>query len=155
MAAIAHAGDDGGREHEQSTHHDVERAVVLGEVGCSELRVQAESGVVDEQVDRSARVGQPLGDARDVGAIREVGDQHLHVTSAGTELLCALLETVGGAGDEHEVVAPGSEGTGESGADPGGSSCDEGCRHVPYDTVQESTVSPHVALRPGQEGPCS
>ena len=92
-------------------HHrsdeDVEHLLLGVEITADEDLVHPEAGVVDEQVDGPRRVGEPRLDRRELGAIAQVGDEHLDRDPV------PLLE-LGGEGrealavprDEHEVVAP-------------------------------------------------
>ncbi len=89
--------------------HHVEGALVLGRVSASSRRVgQAEAGVVDQHVDRTAGVGEAGGHAGHVGADGQVGDQHLDGDAVPRpQVGGGRLESLGVPRDQDEVVAAG------------------------------------------------
>ena len=73
------------------------------------------------------RVGEPRLDPGQVGAVGQVGGQHLDLDAVGgAQLGGGLLQPVLVAGDQDQVVAAGRELAGEAVADAGGGAGDEG-----------------------------
>ena len=68
----------------------------------------AEAGVVDQQLDLDAELGDPLRQRRRVGG--EVAGDDVRV---GRKLGGEALQAVGPAGDQHQVVPAGGELAGE------------------------------------------
>ena len=96
-------------------------------VELPERAAGAEPGVVDQQVDRPARVGQAGLDRPQAGVGLEVGDEHL----AGTAVVALELGGEVGqgglaAGDEDQVLAPLGERDGERPPDARRRAGDEG-----------------------------
>ena len=122
----------GGDEH-------VEHRLLGVDVVDQEPALEAEAGVVDQQVDRPGGVGQPGLDGGQLVAVDQVGGQHLDVHAVlAAELLGDGLETGGVAGDQHEVVAAGGELLGEDVADAGGGAGDQ-CGAGPLGERWEAT----------------
>ncbi len=85
-----------------------------------------EPGVVHEQVDRPAVVGEAALDGRDVGTDGEVGTEHLGRRAVrDLELLGQDLEARRVAGDDHEIVSTRGEILREGATDTGGCAGDE------------------------------
>ena len=77
-----------------------------------EAPMRAKAGVVDEQVDLQAEVGDPARQRRRV--VDEIAGDHVR---GPRQLRCHLLHELGPSGDEDDLVAPGRELLGELGAD--------------------------------------
>ena len=105
-------------------HEHVEVVLLLRGGGLEERGVEAEPGVVHEQVDRRVGRGHPVGDTREVVGVGQVGDEHLGAdAAAGCHLVGHRPEPVLGPCDEDEVVPlpgqPFDEGPAEPGRRPG------------------------------------
>ena len=81
------------------------------DVGLVEQRgVQAEAGVVDQDVDGTGRVLEALRDPEDVVADGQVRRDDLHVdVELGAQFGSDRVEAVGVAGDEDQIGAPAGE----------------------------------------------
>jgi hypothetical protein len=116
--------EHGGDEH-------VEQALLGLDVVGQEPLLEAEAGVVDQQVDRPRRIRQPRlhqGQLRPVG---QVGGHDLHVDVVLVpECLGDRLQPLPVPRDQHEVVAAAGELGGERVADSGGGAGDQGGRHA-------------------------
>ena len=116
---------DGGDEH-------VERPLLVVDGAAEEGAVQAEPGVVHERLHRSIRVRQPAGDAVHVGALAQVGRQHLarHAVPL-REVVRHDPQPLLVPRHEDEVEALAGEGIGESPADSCRGSGDQSRGHGP------------------------
>ena len=109
--------------HDQYVQHVLLGVDVVGEEGF----LEAEPGVVDQQVDRAFGVGQPGLDAFHVLAHAEIGGQHLHGHRVRrAQVVGGGLEALLIAGDENEVVTAVGESLGEGQTDSGGATGDQG-----------------------------
>ena len=130
LRALAHRPGRRVREHEHGAAVDVEQPLLVGHVGRQEPAAQPEAGVVDQDVDRPARVGQAVGDALHRRPVGEVGREGLDLAAVGgAQLVGHGVEALLVAGHEHEVVAVGGEAAGEREADAGRGAGDEGGGH--------------------------
>ena len=97
-------------EPQDGGHQHLEHRGLLLDGVVEEALLEAEAGVVDEEVDRSLAVGQARLDQGQLVAVDEVGDEHLDRDAVGgAQLGGDGLEALGVAGDEDEVVAAGGE----------------------------------------------
>jgi hypothetical protein len=127
MAAAGHGLDRGVHQVHRRAHHEVELVVLVLDVGGAEPRRQGGAGVVDQQVDRSGRVGEGVHGGAEPVVGGEVGGDDV-------DLDAVLLAQAGGHGfeplgvarDEHQVVAATSQLAGEGVADAGGGPRDQG-----------------------------
>ena len=101
---------------------------LLGVDGVVEEPVlEAEAGVVDQQLDRPVAVGHPALDrASWPRSARSAGSTSTSTPYAARSSVGDGLQPLLVAGDEHQVVAAGGELAGELVADPGGGAGDEG-----------------------------
>ena len=77
VAASGHRPHRRVREPQHGAHVQVELALLVVERAGAEHLVHPESGVVDQDVDRVLRVGDPLGDRGAAVVGGQVGRQHL------------------------------------------------------------------------------
>ena len=127
------------REPEHRADQDVQLALLLVDVADGEAGVRAEAGVVDQQGDRPAAVGQPFLDLAALVGVGQVGAQHLDAAAVPVDEVLGLpLEPVGGPCDDDEVPAGGGQPLRERGADAGGRAGDQ--------------CSSHAATLPGPAG---
>jgi chromosome partitioning protein len=152
VASLGHRAEGGVAQPQDRGDEDLQhRGLVVGGV-VEEAVLEAEAGVVDQQVDRPVAVGEPGLDRRELGAVGEVGDQHLDLHLVGAaQLLGHLLEAGGVTRHEDEVVAAGGELDGVLVADAGGRAGDQGSAHAP----SISGRAGRVRGRPAQWPPMS
>jgi hypothetical protein len=106
MPALGHGSSGCAAQDEHGSAHDVECFVVHGDVFGGQRSVNAEAGIVDEQVHRVFSSGQPFGDPSDVSAICEVGLHGLDLLAGGSpDVFGALAQTVSVPADQNDVVA--------------------------------------------------
>ncbi len=113
-------------EVDEGDHVDHQLVVVALPVDGLERAAGAEARVVDQEVDSEAPVGEFGADA--AGGVRggEILDQHVGGDAVGlSETLGEVVQAVGGAGDQHEVVAARGELGGELGPEAGGRAGDQ------------------------------
>jgi hypothetical protein len=112
------------RQPEYGGHQHVEHLLLILHGVVEERSLEAEAGVVDEQVDA---VGDAGLDLRQLGAHREVRCKHLDLHAV---LLPQPRRQLGQpplvAGDQHQLVAALGEPAGERMTDPGGRAGDQG-----------------------------
>ncbi len=102
--------------------------LLLGVDGVGQKPVpEAESGVVDQQLDRPLGVLQPRLDRAELLPVGEVGGQHLHLHGVLlNELHGHLLQPLPVARHQDQVVAPRGELAGELMADSSSRTGDQG-----------------------------
>ena len=127
--ALGHLAQRGVGEPQRRGHEHVEMRLLLLHGVLQELPLQPEPGVVDQQVDRMDRVGQPVLDHLQLVPVDQVGDQHLagHAVRR-RELVGDGLEPSLVAGDQHHVVAAPGQPVGEHAPEPRGRAGHEGER---------------------------
>ena len=121
-------------EAQDGGDQDVEHLLLDLDVVVEEAVLEPEAGVVDQQVDRTRRVGDAGLDGGELVAVGEVGDHHLDVHAVlAAQLGGDLLEAVAVARHQDEVVAAGGELLGEGQPDARGGAGDQGgaSRHAP------------------------
>ena len=106
-----------------------ERGLLAGQVAGDEALVETEAGVVHQQPDGTLRGPQAVGDALDVGAHRQVGDEHLGADACrGLELRREAGQPLLVAGHQDDVVLGRGQLPGELQAETCGRAGDEcGC----------------------------
>jgi hypothetical protein len=118
----------GATEAEYGGHEDVEQLLLVLDVVDQEPLFEAETRVVDQQVDGVAGVLEPGLHQLELGPVGQIGGQHLHLDAVltpqgGRDLLQALRRTR----HQDEVATVGSELAGELVADSCGGAGDQGC----------------------------
>ena len=111
VAAGLHGSPGCGREHQNRPNHDLEGSVLQFEgVRIEDLGVYREAGVVDEQIDVVGGILETCGYPIDVLALREVRLDRLdgHPVT-GFDVRLDGGHPLGVAGDDHDVVATGSQ----------------------------------------------
>jgi hypothetical protein len=125
-AVVAEYVPRGVGEPHHGGHQDVEHRLLLVDVVVEEPALQAEAGVVHQQLHRRLGLAEAGLDPGELGAVGEVGGQHLHRDAVRRAQLVGLGGQPGlVAGDQHQVVAAGGELVGERAADPGGGPGDQ------------------------------
>ncbi len=125
-AAREHAGQQLVGEVDEGDHVDHQLVVVALPVDGLERAAGAEAGVVDQEVHGEAPVGEFGADTAGGVGSGEVLDQDVGGDAVGlAEALGEVVQAVGGAGDQDEVVAARGELGGELGAEAGGRAGDQ------------------------------
>jgi hypothetical protein len=131
VAALGHRLERDVREAEHGGDQDVEHRGLGVHGVVQEPPLEAEARVVDQEIHRAGGLGEPRLDAGQVGAVGQVGGQHLDLDAmGGTQLGGGLLQPFGVARDQHQVVAAGRELLGEGVTDAcRGAGHESGLRH--------------------------
>ena len=112
-------------QHRQA-HHVQGPFMALDQGGVEQRRVQPESCVVDQDIDRIGICLQARRDLQHLVTDGKVGGQHIHRDAMHLgQLGGGGLQAFPVPGDEHQVVSAGSQLLGEGVADAGGRSRDQ------------------------------
>ena len=129
-AAGDHPGQRGPRETQDRGDVDVELVLQRLHRRLVEQLLNDQGRVVDQDVHRRRRVGEPLLDHRALARHRQVRGQRLDTHAVrGPQLLGRLRQPLLVPGDEHEVVAVGREPPRERGPEAGVTARDQSRGH--------------------------
>ena len=130
-ATLDHRAQGCVAESQHGGDQHVEHGLLGLDVVDQEPVLEAEAGVVDQQVDGPGGIGQPGLHGGQLRPVGEVGGQDLDRDGVlVAELLGDRLQPLAVTRDQHQVVAPTGEVGGEGMADAGGGAGDEGGRHA-------------------------
>ena len=142
-ATLGHRSERGVREPQHRGDEHVEHRLLLLDGVLEEAVLEAEAGVVDQELDGPLAVGEPRLDGGALGPVDEIGHQDLHLDVVRRPQLLGHGGEAGlVAGHQHEAVATGGELAGEFEADAGGRAGHECRSHAPSKQVSPQRRQP-------------
>ncbi len=134
------------REPQDGGHQHVEHRQLLVDRVVGEALLQAETRVVDQEIDRSTAIGQAGLDPRALLGDDKVGSEHLDLHGVCRSQLVRHSGEPGlVARHEHQVLSASGELVCELEADAGGRAGDESRSHAPSKQVSPRSCQPAAA----------
>ena len=119
MAASQHSRQEAIGEFGDSHHVEPQHLLDPLAVGLFDFADDGKSGVIDEQLNGDAPLGNLVEQSRRLARVRKVaGDNFAIGAVPRVQFGGKLVEAVGPAGSQHQMHAAGCEQAGEFGTDP-------------------------------------